>query len=63
MSRSRETQQEINQRLAREITFDLPDHTLQVHNNGALEDAVHALRQGLEKRLVMYSGRNAGAQD
>jgi ribose 1,5-bisphosphokinase len=63
MSRSRETQQEINQRLAREITFDLPDHTLQVHNNGALEDAVHTLRQGLEKRLVMYSGQNVGAQD
>ena len=61
-SRSRETQEDINRRLAREIAYDLPEHTLEVKNNGALEDTVNSLRQGLEKRLLMNAGQAAAAK-
>lgn len=52
LNRQREDGAAIAQRLAREVALQLPAHTVQIVNDGALDLAVQALRDALRDRLT-----------
>ncbi|MFP5466732.1 MAG: phosphonate metabolism protein/1,5-bisphosphokinase (PRPP-forming) PhnN [Gammaproteobacteria bacterium] len=47
-ARGRENADAVAQRLARQVTLDLPPDSIRIENNGALADAVCALQQALQ---------------
>lgn len=51
LSRQRENKEEIAKRLLRSVDVALPPQTLHIQNDGALNAAVQALRNGLAERL------------
>jgi ribose 1,5-bisphosphokinase len=51
-SRQRESEQDIDRRLARNVNMDLPKNTLLIQNDDSLDAAVQSLHLGLKAKLV-----------